>query len=958
MPGPWVCWFPRPALQGQLVHGAGARRFVTLRRMSAEWPLIGRDEEIARAESRLARGIGTVIVGTAGVGKTALARQVGARVRASGGRVEWIAGRAARSVFPFEAFAAMLDERPLPLGASAVAARLGLAATSGGPAQGSPAQGSPAQGSPAQGSMAQGGPARSGSSGTGTPRPVFVVDDAHLLDQASADVLLYLAAAGAVQVIASVLAGEPAPDSVPRLWMDGSCERLDLAALSPSDTHALMEAVLGGQLDQRSSATLIRAAGGNLLFLRELVEAAVKDRTLTESGGVWQLRGEPAATQSLRDLIEGHLAGLTAEQRSAAELVAAGEPLPAAVMGAIAEEQTIDELAESGLIRVTGDLGGPVITMAHPLYGTALRDRLTPLRSRRIRLELARAFEQWADPGEQADRGVPDAGDQPGALMSAARVRAALWRLEAGDPADPGGLLSAASAARTFSLATAERLARAAVAARGSIGAILLLAEILTHRGRSEEATALTAGLPPEGLRPEDREAIVYFQVMGRNVGLGDLAGGLAALGSAGDVAADSPRLQSLHALLLLLDGRLAESLRVGTALMADATAPPGARVAAATAVCPALLAAGQYQACVSAHESVSPMATAVRDSLPFGVGALTAAVSLAHLENGSFDRAGKLATAAHERAIAAGDAMTRVRCAQALGRIAMLRGQVRTAQRWFRETIAVLDEFDQVFLGWNVSFLARAAAAAGSAEDARSAVEQAAGAPRMGLFEAEGQLARAAVSAAEGKLTDAAESAGWAAELAAARGQWATALTAGHDAARWGGAAAAAALVQDAAARVDGPLAECYAEHTVALLRQDPGRLAEVSSRFEALGALLHAGEAAAAAARASLGVGRRRQAAGFAARASALLARCEAPSVPWLAGAGSSSPLTGREQEVAVQAAAGHSDAQIAGRLGISARTVQTHLARAYAKLGIHDRRDLPHALSMDGLPAQGKR
>jgi MoxR-like ATPase len=59
--------------------------FVTLRRVSAAWPLIGRDEEIARAESRLARGTGTVIVGAAGVGKTALARQVGARVRVGRG---------------------------------------------------------------------------------------------------------------------------------------------------------------------------------------------------------------------------------------------------------------------------------------------------------------------------------------------------------------------------------------------------------------------------------------------------------------------------------------------------------------------------------------------------------------------------------------------------------------------------------------------------------------------------------------------------------------------------------------------------------------------------------------------------------------------------------------------------------------------------------------------------------
>ena len=36
-----------------------------------------------------------------------------------------------------------------------------------------------------------------------------------------------------------------------------------------------------------------------------------------------------------------------------------------------------------------------------------------------------------------------------------------------------------------------------------------------------------------------------------------------------------------------------------------------------------------------------------------------------------------------------------------------------------------------------------------------------------------------------------------------------------------------------------------------------------------------------------------------------------------------------------------------EIAARLGISVRTVQTHLSHAYDKLGIHRRRDLPGAL-----------
>lgn len=48
----------------------------------------------------------------------------------------------------------------------------------------------------------------------------------------------------------------------------------------------------------------------------------------------------------------------------------------------------------------------------------------------------------------------------------------------------------------------------------------------------------------------------------------------------------------------------------------------------------------------------------------------------------------------------------------------------------------------------------------------------------------------------------------------------------------------------------------------------------------------------------------------------------------------------LTPREQQVARLAARGHSASEIAQHLHISERTVESHLANAYAKLGIHSR------------------
>lgn len=53
----------------------------------------------------------------------------------------------------------------------------------------------------------------------------------------------------------------------------------------------------------------------------------------------------------------------------------------------------------------------------------------------------------------------------------------------------------------------------------------------------------------------------------------------------------------------------------------------------------------------------------------------------------------------------------------------------------------------------------------------------------------------------------------------------------------------------------------------------------------------------------------------------------------------------LSGRERQVCARIAGGHSAPSIAAELGIATSTVMTLRKRAYAKLGIHDRRDLCH-------------
>ena len=100
--------------------------------------------------------------------------------------------------------------------------------------------------------------------------------------------------------------------------------------------------------------------------------------------------------------------------------------------------------------------------------------------------------------------------------------------------------------------------------------------------------------------------------------------------------------------------------------------------------------------------------------------------------------------------------------------------------------------------------------------------------------------------------------------------------------------------------------------------------------------------------AARAYRAAGDGRAAAAANLRATTLHGRCENASIPWVAGFQSSETLTRREQQTALLAAASNSDSAIAIELEISVRTVQNHLARAYRKLGVTNRRDLPDGLA----------
>src|SRR5690606_19132352 len=119
---------------------------------------------------------------------------------------------------------------------------------------------------------------------------------------------------------------------------------------------------------------------------------------------------------------------------------------------------------------------------------------------------------------------------------------------------------------------------------------------------------------------------------------------------------------------------------------------------------------------------------------------------------------------------------------------------------------------------------------------------------------------------------------------------------------------------------------------------------------RFEGLDILWLAAEAAAELADLHRGRGEARLATAAARRSAEIAERAGGVRTPALARGAGVEPLTAREREVALLAAAGRTSREIAEHLGMSTRTVDTHLARVYRKLGISGRSELAGALGGD--------
>jgi hypothetical protein len=227
--------------------------------------------------------------------------------------------------------------------------------------------------------------------GAGGARLALGVDDAHLLDDASAALLHQLAATAAAFVVVTVRSGMQAPDAVVALWKDGLAERVEVGPLERGYADELAGVALEGQVDGTTLRDVWQLTRGNPMFLRELIAGGLDSGALARGAGMWRWAGPVTAPPRLVELVETRLGRLDTGERDLLELLAFGEPLGAGLLERLEGTPVLAAAERKGLLSVE-QLGRRVeVRVVHPLYGEAVRAQTGPLRLRLVHRRLADA---------------------------------------------------------------------------------------------------------------------------------------------------------------------------------------------------------------------------------------------------------------------------------------------------------------------------------------------------------------------------------------------------------------------------------------------------------------------------------------------------------------------------------------------------------------------------------------
>ncbi|OBF21720.1 cyclase [Mycobacterium sp. ACS4331] len=414
----------------------------------AEAGLVGRRWEMAALSEHLdrtadGRGCVTHVVGTAGIGKTRIAREAAKLATGRGIRVAWVYCESHTRDIPFHAVAGLLREGIGITGLDHEAARarvrdrltwadphdlallddlLGIT----GPDTSLPAIDPDARRRRLTALVTTATLAR-------TEPELMIVEDAHWIDPVSDSLLTdFLAVVSKVPLMVLITARPEYRGALTRL---PGAETITLSPLSHSDIAALLTDLLGTDpsLGELSVAITERAAG-NSFFAEEMVRELAQRGVLAGKPGHYVCHADISrlsVPETVQAAIEARIDRLTLPAKRAVNAASViGDRFDAALLTALGVDTVPDELMAAGLVDQVRSTPQPEYAFRHPLIrAVAYESQLRSTRAESHRLLAAAIRER--DPATADENAaliaehLEAAGELPTAF--AWHMRAGAW---------------------------------------------------------------------------------------------------------------------------------------------------------------------------------------------------------------------------------------------------------------------------------------------------------------------------------------------------------------------------------------------------------------------------------------------------------------------------------------------------------------------------------------------------